>query len=253
MSSSSIRLLRAHCNQSLCGSDRFYDIGPLQDCALLQYPLIVPSPSQTPPVFTATDYVRLLALNGFPSTRSSYDKPTRDRVIELLQGLHSLYPHHPLFGPSSDPFIFRFCHGDLHDGNILVDPTTGKITGIVDWECAGFRPWWIGVAGIGWLEEDRERFLFRADCPNNFADDNSNSQYYGSDGYLQAFFRTELHKRDQDLFSCFLGGVEMRALLHAATDEPGPEGESDIFLRLYKETGCWNESRRGLFPFDIVA
>ena len=54
-------------------------------------------------------------------------------------------------------------------------------------------------------------------------------------------------------FPVFLVGVEMRALLHAATDEPRPEGESDIFLRLYKETGCWNESRRGLFPFDIVA
>ena len=109
------------------------------------------------------------------------------------------------------------------------------------------------MAGVGWLEEDRERFLFGADCPNNFADDNSNSQYYGSDGYLQAFFRTELHKWNQDLFSRFLGGVEMRALLHAATDESRPEGKSNIFLRLYKETGCWNESRHGLFPFDIVA
>jgi aminoglycoside phosphotransferase (APT) family kinase protein len=85
----------------------------------------------------------------------------------------------------------------LHDGNILIDPTTGKITGIIDWECAGFRPWWTGVAGVGWLEEDRERFLFGADRPNNFADDNSNSSKPGSDGYLRAFFRTELHKESE--------------------------------------------------------
>ena len=45
----------------------------------------------------------------------------------------------------------------------------------------------------------------------------------------------------------------MRALLHAATDEPRPEGESDIFLRLYKEIRCWNENRRGPFPFDMTA
>ena len=51
----------------------------------------------------------------------------------------------------------------------------------------------------------------------------------------------------------FPGGVEMRALLHAATDEPRPEGKSNIFLRLYKETGCWNENRRGPFPFDMTA
>jgi Ser/Thr protein kinase RdoA (MazF antagonist) len=92
---------------------------------------------------------RLLAYNGLPSTRSSYDKPTRDKVVELFQGLHALYPHHTLFGPSADPFIFRFCHGDLHHRNILIDPRTGKITGIIDWECAGFRPGWTDIAGIG--------------------------------------------------------------------------------------------------------
>jgi hypothetical protein len=141
----------------------------------------------------------------------------------------------------------------LHAGNILIDPSTGKIAAIIDWECAGFRPWWTGVEGVGWLEEDRERFLFGADRPNNFADDNSNSSNHGPDSYLRAFFRTELHKRNPDLFSCFLGGVEMRALLHAATDEPRPEGESGIFLTLYEETGCWNKSRRGSFPFDMTA
>lgn len=253
LSSSSLQSLRAHCNQPLCSPDDFYVIGPLQDCALLRYPLTVPSPSQTAPVTTTTDYFRLLALNGVPSTRSPYDKPTRDKIIQIFQHLHSLYPHHPLFGPSADPFIFRFCHGDLHDGNILIDPTTGKITGIIDWECAGFRPWWTGVAGVGWLEEDRERFLFGADRPNNFVDDNSDSPNVGSDSYLRAFFRTELHKRNPDLFSSFLGGVEMRALLHAATDDPRPDGESDIFLSLYEETMCWNQSRRGPFPFDMVA
>jgi len=251
LSSSSIGALRAHCDHPLCDRDGLYQIGPLQDGALLQYAVLVPSPSQTPLVFTTADYVRLLAYNGSPSTRSSYDKPTRDKVVKLFQNLHALYPHHQLFGPSADPFIFRFCHGDLHDGNILIDPSTGKITGIIDWECAGFRPWWTDVAGVGWLEEDRERFIFGEDGPNNFASDESLNSVL--DHRLRAFFRTELHKRNPDLFSCFLGGVEMRALLHAATDQPKPVGKSRIFLTLYEETGCWDESRRGPFPFDMLA
>ncbi|RMD43303.1 hypothetical protein DV735_g1790, partial [Chaetothyriales sp. CBS 134920] len=37
----------------------------------------------------------------------------------------------------------RFTHADLSRENILVDPDTGTITGIIDWEMAGFWPeWW---------------------------------------------------------------------------------------------------------------
>ncbi|KAL2202249.1 kinase-like protein [Sarocladium strictum] len=36
-----------------------------------------------------------------------------------------------------------FIHADLSRENILVDPSTGAITGIIDWEMAGFWPaWW---------------------------------------------------------------------------------------------------------------
>jgi hypothetical protein len=168
-------------------------------------------------------------------------------VIELFQAVRSLYPNHPLFGPSADPFIFRFCHGDLHDGNIFVDPTTGEISGIIDWESACFRPWWTDSTGVGWLDEDCERHLFEYDEPTLFAKDGP------SDHRLRAFFRTELHKRNPDLFSCFLGAVEMRAILHAATLLPMPCGETRGFLSRYYETGCWDETRRGPFPYDALA
>lgn len=42
----------------------------------------------------------------------------------------------------SDPETFVLYHGDLSMNNILVDPTTHKITGIVDWECVSFVPLW---------------------------------------------------------------------------------------------------------------
>ncbi|GAB7338417.1 hypothetical protein MBLNU457_4707t1 [Dothideomycetes sp. NU457] len=35
---------------------------------------------------------------------------------------------------------YVFCHNDLSQHNILVNPATLKITGIIDWEYAGFWP-----------------------------------------------------------------------------------------------------------------
>ncbi|KAK6530350.1 hypothetical protein TWF694_003706 [Orbilia ellipsospora] len=45
-----------------------------------------------------------------------------------------------------------FTHSDLTPRNVLVDRHTGKITGIVDWDSAGWCvDWWEGVKGVyGW-------------------------------------------------------------------------------------------------------
>lgn len=43
----------------------------------------------------------------------------------------------------SDDFAIHFAHADFSYDNILVDEKTGDITGIIDWEMAGFWPeWW---------------------------------------------------------------------------------------------------------------
>jgi hypothetical protein len=42
-----------------------------------------------------------------------------------------------------DNYHVTFAHADLSWENVLLDPTTGSVTGIVDWEMAGFWPeWW---------------------------------------------------------------------------------------------------------------
>ncbi|KAF4958092.1 hypothetical protein FGADI_2650 [Fusarium gaditjirri] len=42
-----------------------------------------------------------------------------------------------------DDYGIHFAHADISGENILLDPMTGSITGIVDWEMAGFWPeWW---------------------------------------------------------------------------------------------------------------
>ena len=35
---------------------------------------------------------------------------------------------------------FGVCHGDLHPGNVMCDPSTGKLTGIIDWENVSWGP-----------------------------------------------------------------------------------------------------------------
>jgi Phosphotransferase enzyme family len=43
----------------------------------------------------------------------------------------------------SDGFAVHFAHADFSYDNVLVDENTGDITGIIDWEMAGFWPeWW---------------------------------------------------------------------------------------------------------------
>jgi hypothetical protein len=243
LSPESLRMLRSHCNHPV--NDEF-DLGPIHDISLLNYRLVVPSPSQTLPVFTSDEYIKLVAYNGNPTTRSDYDLPTREKCVELFQSIHNLYPKSTVLGPSADASNFRFSHGDLHEGNILIDPKSGAITGVIDWEAAGFRPLWTVICGVGWFEEDRQRFIIGADDPENFDEDNN-----PEDAELRAFFRTELYRRDPDLFSSFLGAVELRAVLHAATDEPRPVGETDIFLTRYHKLGYWKKQRRGSFPWDM--
>ncbi|KDR68404.1 hypothetical protein GALMADRAFT_257096, partial [Galerina marginata CBS 339.88] len=245
LSSKSLRLLRNHCNHSI---QQGYELGPLNDICLLNYRLTVPSPSQTLPVFTSDEYVKLIAFNGNPPTRSYDDLPTREKCVELFQSIYKFYPNSTVFGPSADSSNFRFSHGDLHDGNILIDPQSGAITGIIDWEAAAFRPLWSDVCGAGWFEEDMERFLIGADDPGNFEDDTG-----PQDETLQAFFHTEMYKRNPDLFSSFFGGIELRAVLHAAGDEPRPFGNTDIFLNRYHRLGYWKEDLRGAFTWDMKA
>lgn len=43
----------------------------------------------------------------------------------------------------SDDIVVYFTHADISPENVLVDPDTGHVTAILDWEMAGFWPeWW---------------------------------------------------------------------------------------------------------------
>ncbi|KAF5353005.1 hypothetical protein D9757_014958 [Collybiopsis confluens] len=198
------------------------------------------------PTFSSKEYVKLVAFNGLPPTQSKYDLPTREKCVQLFESICGFYPSSSLFGSVVGNPYFYFSHGDFHDGNILVDPESGSITGIIDWEAAGFRPLWAEIHGVGWFEEDHHRFLHGGKNPENFEDDTD------SDLQLHAFFCRELYQKNPDLFYCFFGGVELRATFQAAADSPRPVGKSHIYLEKYHHLGYWAE-RRGDFPWDMVA
>ena len=62
-------------------------------------------------------------------------------IIAAHKSLLSILP--TLFHPEpSTPETFSLYHDDLTLNNILVDPTTHRITGIVDWDCVSLEPSW---------------------------------------------------------------------------------------------------------------
>ncbi|KAF5378921.1 hypothetical protein D9757_008726 [Collybiopsis confluens] len=240
----SLLLLKSHCNHHV-GST--YKLGPIHDLSFLNYGIVMPTPSQTMPVFSSEQYIRLVGYNGNPPTRNERDSIERQKCVDLFQSIRSLYPDSSLFGPL-DTDCFRFSHGDLHESNILVNPNSGEVTAYIDWETGAFRPSWATVHGVGWFNEDKERHPIDGDDPGNFQND-----IEPGDGLLRAFFRSQLGSKNFTLFSFFHGGVELRAVLRAASNDPIPSSNTAPFLVKYFLLGCWNESRRGSFPWDVNA
>jgi len=95
---------------------------------------------------------------------------------------------------------------------IFIDPDRAQSLVSSIGKLLAFARLWTDICRVGWLEEDRQRFIIGANDPGNFDEDN--------DAELRASFRTELHRRNPDLFPSFLGAVELRAVLHAAMGEP---------------------------------
>ena len=81
-----------------------------------------------------------------------------ERTLEVYNVVAQFYEKssHSTFKESG---MFHLAHGDLSSYNILIDPDTGAVTGLIDWEMAGFRPAWLAAVGGGWFNDDLERFL----------------------------------------------------------------------------------------------
>jgi len=133
----------------------------------------------------------------------------------------------------------------LHDENILIDPDTGEITGIIDWEMAGFRPPWLAAVAGGWFNDGSERFMMseHQTARGDYKDDTP------TDAIIRAQFRLRLATMHEDLYRHYLQGIELRALFYACCNEF--PGNAEGWLAKYMELE-WPTKRRGPFPFDFL-
>ena len=78
-------------------------------------------------------------------THDDFDEDVAEDAPEILEALRELREAWAVLFPSRPrvpPHPFVLTHHDLSLSNILMDPATYKITGIIDWECTGTRPGW---------------------------------------------------------------------------------------------------------------
>lgn len=211
----------------------FY-VGPLNDITFLSYPHQIP-PQHCGPFDSERQFLEAFAFLGYPPTRAD-DKLSRwgfEKALEVYDVVAALYRQSE---------TFHFAHGDLSEGNILIDPDTGVITGIVDWEMAGFRPAWLSAVAAGWFNDDSECFFM-----NEYQGGRGNYGDDPTDALVRAHFRLKLAELDEELFRHHLQGIEQRAFFYACCHEYS--SNTELWLKKYGDHG-WPTGRRGPFPFD---
>lgn len=205
-----------------------FSIGPVNDLTFLSYPHQIP-PQLCGPFDSERQFLAAFAFLGYPPTRADnkLDRWAFAKTLEVYDVVASLYRQSevsPLF-----PEPFHFAHGDLSEGNILIDPGTGEITGIIDWEMAGFRPAWLSAVAAGWFNDDSERFLMTDDQSAR----GDYSEETPTDALVRAHFRLKLAELDEELFRHHLQGIELRALFYACCNEYA--GNTEIWLEKYND------------------
>ncbi|KAF8473663.1 phosphotransferase enzyme family-domain-containing protein [Russula ochroleuca] len=93
------------------------------------------------------------------STDDEYEEDDISEFEDAISAYESLLSVLPIFFPreaSGDAETFSLFHDDISSDNILVDPTTHRITGIVDWECVSLQPRWEVAARVPQLLEGPE-------------------------------------------------------------------------------------------------
>ncbi|KAF3137237.1 hypothetical protein TWF703_005160 [Orbilia oligospora] len=70
----------------------------------------------------------------------SSDPDDKEDAIRFRNLSRRLSQHIQTFLPTNEKFVLH--HDDINAGNLLVDPETGALTGILDWECVPVLPTW---------------------------------------------------------------------------------------------------------------
>ena len=102
--------------------------------------------STLPLVATELEDMKLL-LSSDARSYPDFDQDLADDAEETLEALGELRKIFPTLFPAR-PCHFALNYHDLSLTNILVDPATYQITGIVDWESVGTRLCWENICPV---------------------------------------------------------------------------------------------------------
>lgn len=142
---------------------------------------------------------------------------------------------------------FHFAHGDLTETNILLDPNSGAITGILDWEMAGFYPAWMAAMTRTRFNDDACRF-FMVDSQRELYAGYEDADTNTRDGRLA--YEEIIRTISPEMYYYEREGAVLRAVYkHLIHIFPG---NSRSWMIDYAEQH-WDAERYGPFPFDLEA
>jgi hypothetical protein len=219
-------------------------IGPVNDIAFLDYPAQLPS-EICGPFKSERDWMEAFAFLGSPRTRTAgetgLELDPMEKTMDIYEVVSDLYWSHSKPG---DKGRFHLAHGDLSHWNILVNPESGSVTGILDWEMAGFRPAWLAAVGGAWLDDDSQKFIMvdHQSGRRNYA------KYSAVDIVNQERFRAQLGEFDPELLHHHSQGTELRAFFYACCNTFS--SNTSMWMKKYAEIE-WPLMNRGPFPFDF--
>jgi hypothetical protein len=208
-------------------------------------PLPIP-PNRCGPFSNENDYIKTLTWRGGNlfaespiGSQAAYEK------LQLVWERVRLWYESALHSSGSIGSSGRFhlSHGDIAERNIILDPSTGAVNGLIDWESSGFYPAWEAAITRTQFFDDCCRFMVQDDQldfhPPGYTHDAPGDSDLRNE-YLARIrqLNPELHYHDRE-------GVELRALLNNMCDRPG---NAKHWLHWYSQQ--WDTERRGAFPFD---
>ena len=221
--------------------DGDFVIGPVNDITFLQLTKTVPA-SLCGPFATERAFLEAIGYRNACGGTTVRDRLYRwpiERMFEIYDVIR------PLYTPRIDSAApFHFAHADLSVANLMVDPESGEITGLIDWEMAGFRPAWLCATSATWFDDDPCRFLVEdhQDGPNGYGEDTE------TDTWLRKVFLAELEEHNPTLLEHNRKGVELRVMFYNLCSDYTTNTTTwiDKYAKYH-----WDVTGRGQFPFDM--
>jgi hypothetical protein len=170
------------------GINHGFHVGTVNDVSFHSYPRQIP-PQRIGPFDSERQFLEAFAFQGYPPTLTEIlNRRPFEKTLEVYDVVAPLYRQFEVSPLQVGPETFHFAHGDLSEGNILIDLDTVAITGMFDWEMAGFRPAWFSAVAAGWFNDDSGRFLmtYSQSGRGNYIDETP------TDALVRAQFRLKL-------------------------------------------------------------